>query len=124
MASDNFLFFGTFPATEPAVGLNGPMTIDGETHLPSDRLVEIEDVAGGQANVDDAVERRMELGEDAPSAGGLATAAVAGDEANAAHLEQMTKATIPRAMGGHGRATPRAMAATTVRSKNDVRAAR
>ncbi len=41
--------------------------LDGEAHLPGDGLVEVHDVAGGERDVEDAIEAGVELGEDAAS---------------------------------------------------------
>jgi hypothetical protein len=87
----------------PAAGLGGhtgdlaadlaeerrPRPLDREAHFPGDGLVEVEDVAGGEADVEDAVERGVELCQDATRAAGLSAAGISGDEADAAHLEQV-----------------------------------
>ena len=65
-------------------------------------LVEVHDVSGGETDVDDAVERGVERGEDLAGAAGLAAAGVAGDESDATHLEQVSEPDL-ELLGGGGR---------------------
>jgi hypothetical protein len=81
----------------------GAGAFDAEAHLPGDGLEEVHDVAGGERDVDDAIEAGVELGEDAARGARLATAAVASDEPDAAQVEQMREADIELAAAGRGK---------------------
>jgi type VI secretion system secreted protein Hcp len=51
MASDNFLFFGTYPATEPAIAIGGNLTVTGETQDPDHKqALEIKEFSFGVEN--------------------------------------------------------------------------
>jgi hypothetical protein len=81
----------------------GAGAFDAEAHLPGDGLVEVHDVAGGERHVDDAVEAGVELREDFATGAGLAAAAVAGDQPDAAQVEEVREADLELATGGRGK---------------------
>ena len=81
----------------------GARAFDAEAHLPGDGLEEVHDVAGGERHVEDAIEPGVELGEDAAHGAGLAAAAVAGDQADAAQVEQVREADVELATAGRGK---------------------
>ena len=80
----------------------GAGAFDAQPHLPGDGLEEIHHVAGGERHIEDAIETGVELGEDAARGAGLAAAAVAGDQADAAQVEQMREADVELATAGGG----------------------
>jgi hypothetical protein len=57
---------------------------------------------GREGDIDHAIQAGVELGEDAATGAGLAAAAVAGDEADAAEVEQMREADVELAGTGGG----------------------
>jgi len=81
----------------------GAGAFDAEAHLPGDGLEEVHDVAGGERDVEDAVEAGVELGEDAARGASLAAAAVAGDQTDAAQVEQVREADVELATAGRGK---------------------
>jgi len=76
---------------------------DAEAHLPGDGLEEVHHVASGERHVEDAIKTGVELGEDAARGAGLAATAVAGDQADAAQVEQMREADVELATAGRGK---------------------
>ena len=82
-----------------AVG-GGAGALLGEAELPGDGLVHVEHVAGGRRDVVDAVQAGMEAGGDAAADGGLAGPDLAGQEADAAQLDEMPEARLGLAVGG------------------------
>ena len=71
-----------------AVG-GGAGAFGGQTEFPGDRLVHVENVAGGEGDVEHAVQAGMEVGGDVAADGGLAAADLTGEQADAAQFEQM-----------------------------------
>ena len=81
-----------------AVG-GGAGALLGQAELPGDGLVHVEHVAGGQRHVVDAVQAGMEAGGDAAADGGLAGPDLAGQEADAAELDEVPEARLGLAVG-------------------------
>ena len=71
----------------------------GQPEFPGYRLVHVEDVAGGQGDVVDAVQARMEVGGDVPADGGLAGAYLAGEQADAAQFDEVLQSRLGLAVG-------------------------
>ena len=84
-----------------AVG-GGAVALDGQAQLPGDGLVHVHDVAGGQRHVEQAVQARVQAGGDLAADGGLARADLAGDQADAAQLDQVLQARLGFAGGCGG----------------------
>ena len=78
---------GDFGA-DGAVG-GGARAFGGQPQLPGDGLVHVEDVAGGERDVADAVQAGMQGGGDVSAHGGLARPDLAGDEADALELDEV-----------------------------------
>ena len=81
-----------------AVG-GGAGALLGEAEFPCDRLVHVEDVAGGQGDVVDAVQSGVEAGGDVPADGGLAGSDLAGEQSDAAQFDEVLEARLGLAVG-------------------------
>ena len=64
----------------------------GEAEFPGEGLVHVQDGSGRKADVEDGVEAGMQGGGDAAAEAGLAAAGLAGEQADAAQLEQVLEA--------------------------------
>ena len=84
-----------------AVG-GGAGALGGQAELPGDGLVHVEDVAGGEGDVVDAEQAGVEVGGDVSANGGLAAADLAGQQPEAAQLEQMHEARDRFVVGAEG----------------------
>ena len=71
-----------------AVG-GGARAFGGKPQLPSDGLVHVEDVSGGERDVADAVQSGMQGGGDVSAHGGFARADLAGHQTNALELDEV-----------------------------------
>ena len=76
-----------------AVG-GGAGALLGQAQFPCYGLVYVEHVAGGQRDVVDAVQTGMEPGGDAPADGGLAGPHLAGEQSDAAQLDEVLQARL------------------------------
>ena len=76
--------------------------LGGQAELPGDGLVHVEDVAGGEGDVVDAEQAGVEVGGDVSANGGLAAADLAGQQPDAAQLEQMHEARDRFVVGAEG----------------------
>ena len=81
-----------------AVG-GGARALGGKPQLPGDGLVHVEDVAGGQGDVADAVQAGMQCGGDVAAYGGFARADLAGDEGDALELDEVMQSSLGLAAG-------------------------
>jgi len=81
----------------------GAGALDAEPHLPGDGFEEVHDVAGGEGDIEDAIEAGMELRQHAAAGARLAAAAVARDQADAAQVEQVREADVELATAGGGK---------------------
>ena len=71
----------------------------GRPSSPCDLLVDVEHVAGGERDVVDAVEPRVEPGGEVAADGGLARADLAGEQADAAQADEMAEPGLGLAAG-------------------------
>jgi len=78
------------------------VSLDGQAQLPGDGLVHVEHVAGGEVDVEEAVQARVQGACELTAGGGLARAGLAGDQADAAQLDQVGQAHLGLAQGGGG----------------------
>src|SRR5206468_1342617 len=72
----------------------GAASLGRQSHLPSYRLVEVHGIAGGEWHVEDLVEAGMETFHRGSRGGALAAAAIAGEDSNAAHIDEMGEARL------------------------------
>ena len=77
----------------------GAGSLDGDTDLPCDRFVHVEHVACGEGDVVDAVEARVELSGEVSADSGLAGAHLAGEQADAAQLDEVAEPGLGLAAG-------------------------
>ena len=68
------------------------VTLGRKAHLPGDGLVEVHHIAGGQGDVDDAIQAGVEASDDLAAGAGFAATALAGDESDAPELYEVSEA--------------------------------
>ena len=88
---------GDFGA-DGAVG-GGARALGGQSQLPGDGFVHVEDVSGGQADVAHPVQARMQGGGDVAAHGGFARADLSGHEADALELDEVMEPGLGLAPG-------------------------
>ena len=77
----------------------GAGALNGQAELPCDGLVHVEHVAGGERDVVDAVEPGVKAGGEMAAHGGLAGADLAGEQADAAQLDEVAEPGLGLAPG-------------------------
>ena len=77
----------------------GAGALDGQAEFPCDLLVDVEHVAGGQRDVVDAIETGVESCGEVSADGCLAGSHLAGEQADAAQVDEMAEAGLGLAAG-------------------------
>ena len=81
-----------------AIGV-GSRAFGGQAEFPGDGHVHVEHAAGGERDVVDAMQSRVQSGGDVPADGGLAGADLAGQQADAAQFDEVLQARLGLAVG-------------------------
>ena len=78
----------------------GAVALGGQAQFPGDGFVHIHDVAGGERDVEEAIQAGVQGGGDASADGGFAAAGFAGEQPNGAQLQQVIEPDLGLAVGG------------------------